>query len=235
MYAAAFVVLVVLAILIQVGVHAVRTDPRDSRAIAYRELQMNTLQPGEKVYGVVSVFQRPAISYFRATRGLLVLTNQRLLYLGLEPRDLLAAADVPPTFEERDFPIDTLVQVDAGRTFFGITKAIVIRTPNETLRLGIPSSAEIPANQLIATMEKRHTHAVVMSAQHRAYLARVDAQRRAAEAARHKPQFYVVRRGDALGSIATIWNTTPGQLRAWNRLPNNTIRVGESLMVRPAL
>src|SRR5262249_55394102 len=131
--------LIVLVVVAQFLVHMARTDPRDTRAIAERELQLNTLQPGEHAIRTVSVFRRPPINYFRATRGLLVLTNQRLLYLGLEPRDLLAAPDLPPTFEERDFPIDTLVRVTSGRTFFGAAKAIVILTPNERLDLGVPS------------------------------------------------------------------------------------------------
>src|SRR5579885_1595234 len=96
LYAIGFAAFVALVILIQFAVHMARTDPRDTRAIAERELRLNTLQPGEQVYRMVSVFKRPAISYFRATRGLLVLTNKRLLYLGLEPRDLLAAPDLPP-------------------------------------------------------------------------------------------------------------------------------------------
>src|SRR3954464_3831824 len=134
LYVIVFAVLIAVAILVQFGVHMARTDPRDSRAIAERELRVNTLQPGEHVYRAVSVFKRPAINYFRATRGLLVLTNKRLLYLGLEPRDLLAAPDLPPTFEAQDFPIDTTGKVAAGRTFFGLAKALVITTPSSTLR-----------------------------------------------------------------------------------------------------
>src|SRR5262249_30314976 len=95
----------VVAIALQFVVHMARAEPRDARAIAERELEVNTLQPGEHVIRSVSVFMRPAIEYFRATRGLLVLTDKRLLYLGLQPRDLLAAPDLPPTFEERDFPL----------------------------------------------------------------------------------------------------------------------------------
>ena len=90
-YAIGALVVFGLAIVIQSLVHMARTDPRDSRAIAERELQVNSIQPGERVHRQVSVFKRPAIDYFRATRGLLVLTERRLLYLGLEPRDLLAA------------------------------------------------------------------------------------------------------------------------------------------------
>ena len=230
-----FAALVVVAIVVQLIVHMARTDPRDSRAIAERELRVNTLQPGERVFRMVSVFKRPVIDYFRATRGLLVLTNQRLLYLGLEPRDLLAAPDLPPTFEERDFPIDTLVRVSAGRTFFGIAKAVVISTPNERLKLGVPSSAWPQADLIIVGMNVRHDRAVAQSAQQRAMLARAEAQRREAEAARRKAKFYTVKRGDALGSIATIWNTTPEKLQAWNKLPTNKIRVGQVLLVRPAL
>lgn len=234
-YMLGFAALIALAIVAQLVVHMIRTDPRDSRAIAERELRLNTLQPGERVLRMVSVFKRPAIDYFRATRGLLVLTNQRLLYLGLEPRDLLAAPDLPPTFEQRDFPIDTLVHVSTGRTFFGIAKAIVISTPTETLKLGVPSAAWPQANLIVMGMSVRHDRAVALSAQQRAMLARAEAQRRAAEAARRKAKFYTVKRGDALGSIATIWNTTPDKLQTWNRLPTNKIRVGQVLLVRPAL
>ena len=84
-------------------------------------------------------------------------------------------------------------------------------------------------------MQVRHDKAVTLAAQQRQLLAKADAQRRAAEAERRKAKYYTVRRGDALGSIATIWNTTPEKLQAWNKLPNNRIRVGQVLMVRPAL
>jgi hypothetical protein len=235
MYTLVFVALVAVAIVVQLIVHMARTDPRDSRAIAERELRLNTLQPGERVFRMVSVFKRPAIDYFRATRGLLVLTDKRLLYLGLEPRDLLAAPDLPPTFEERDFPLDTLVHVSSGRTFFGIAKAVVITTPNEQLKLGVPSAAWPQADLIVVGMKVRHDRAVAQRAQQRALLAKAEAQRREAEAARRKAKFYTVRRGDALGSIATIWNTTPDKLQAWNHLSGNKIRVGQTLMVRPAL
>ena len=235
MYAIIFIGLIVVTILAQFAVHMARTDPRDARAIAERELQVNTLLPGERVYRMVSVFKRPAINYFRATRGLLALTNKRLIYLGLEPRDLLAAPDLPPTFEERDFSLDTTVHVSSGRTFFGIAKAIVIETPNESLRLGVPSAAWPRANLLIIAMDVRRDKAVVLATQQRQSLVKAEAERKAAEAERRKAKYYTVRKGDALGSIATIWNTTPDKLRAWNRLPDNRIRVGEVLLVRPAI
>ena len=148
---------------------------------------------------------------------------------------MLAAPDLPPTFEQRDFPIDTMVHVSAGRTFFGIARAIVIQTPNEKLKLGVPSGAWPQANVMIAAMDARRDKAVAASAQQAAFRAKAEAQRKAAEASRRKAKFYTVKRGDALGNIATIWNTTPDKLREWNKLPDNRIRVGQTLMVKPAL
>jgi LysM repeat protein len=230
-----FAILIGLVIAVQFAVHIVRTDPRDARAIAERELQLNTLQPNEHVYRMVSVFKRPAISYFRATRGLLVLTNKRLLYLGLEPRDLLAAPDLPPTFEEREFAIDTNVTVKSGRTFFWIAPAIVIQTPSEELRLGVPSGSLPQANLMITAMEVRHDKAIVASAEQKKELVRAEAQRKAAEVERRKAKYYTVRKGDAVATIATQWNTTPDRLRAWNKLPDNKIRIGQVLLVKPAI
>lgn len=235
LYTIIFAVLIAVTVLVQFAIHMARTDPRDARAIAQRELEVNTLQPGEKVYRMVSVFKRPAISYFRATRGLLVLTNKRLLYLGLEPRDLLAAPDLPPTFEEREFPLDTTVRVSAGRTFFWLAKAVVIETPDESLRVGVPSGAWPQADILVLAMDARRDKAVAASAEQKKFLAKAEAMRKAAEAERRKAKYYTVRRGDAVGSVATMWNTTADRLRQWNTLPNNNIRVGQVLLVRPAL
>jgi hypothetical protein len=227
--------LVALAVAAQFLVHMARTDPRDSRAIAERELKVNSLQSGEHVVRQVSVFKRPAIDYFRATRGLLVLTDRRLLYLGLEPRDLLAAPDFPPTFEERDFPLDTTVRVTSGRTFFGIAKAVVITTPHDNIKLGVPAGVWGDASAIVADMDVRYKKAVVASTQQAEFRARAERQRKQAEIERKKAKYYTVRRGDALGSIATMWNTTTDRLRDWNRLSNNNIRAGQVLLVRPEI
>jgi hypothetical protein len=233
-YAIAFAVLAVIAILVQFAIHIARTEPRDTTAIAERELRLNTLASGEQIARTVIVFRRPIIDYFRATHGLLVLTNRRLIYLGLQPRDLLASPDLPPTFDERDFPIDTLVRITSGRTFFGLAKAIKISTPNGSIILGVTSKSWPNAAGLISEMETRHKRVLAEGVRQRELRARAEAARRAAEVRRRKAQYYTVRRGDALGSLATQWNTTPDKLRAWNRLSGNTIKIGQTLMVKPA-
>lgn len=226
--AAVFLAIVVLL------VRALRADPRDDRAIAERELRVNTLQPGEQVRRAVSVFKRPAISYFRATRGIIALTDRRLVYLGVVPRDVLAAPDLPPTFEQAEFPLDTSVHISSGRTLLGLAKAIVITTPTDHVRLGVPSAAAASADMLIAAVNAQRDRAVAEAAQLGAEMKRIEAARREAELSRKKAKYYVVRRGDALGGIATLWNTTTDQLREWNHIEGNKIRVGQSILVRPA-
>jgi hypothetical protein len=233
-YVVGFAVLALLAVLVQFAIHMARTEPRDTTTIAERELRVNTLTPAEQIVRAVPVFRRPVIDYFRATHGLLVLTNKRLIYLGLQPRDLLASPDMPPTFDQHDFPIDTLVRVSSGRTFFGLAKAVKIETPNGTLKLGVTAQSWSNASELIATMETRHKRVLAEGVRQKELRARADSARRVSEARRRKPQFYTVRRGDALASIANQWNTTPDKLRSWNKLPGNTIKIGQSLMVRPA-
>lgn len=227
---------VVLAgLFLQFAIHTYRTDPRDARAIAERELRLNTLGDGERVIRLVSVFQRPWIDYFRATRGLLVLTNRRLLFLGLEPRDLLAAGDSPPTFEERDFPVDTLVRLRPGRTFFGIARGVIVDTPEGTYRFGVPSEAWGKASLLLHSIAARHDRLYAEGVREAKRRDALETQQRLAAQEARKAKYYVVRRGDALSTIASRWNTSPDSLRARNNLTTNKIRVGQQLLVKPQL
>lgn len=232
-YGLVLVALVLAVVAGQFAVHSYRTAPRDTRAMTERELRLNTLGANEQVYRMAPVFQRSALDYFRATRGLLVLTNRRLLFLGLEPRDLLASSDAPPTFEERDYPIDTLVRLRPGRTFFWIAKAVQIDTPQGTTAYGVPAESWSKAELLLSAMEARYQKLYAEGARQKQLRLRADAERKAAELEARRPQYYVVKRGDALSSIATEWNTTPENIRAWNKITGNTIKAGETLLVRP--
>ena len=224
--------LVLVAILIQFVVHTYRTDPRDTRAIVERELRVNTLRPTERVDQAVSVFQRPAIDYFRATRGVLVLTNQRLLYLGVQPRDLLASGEAPPTFEQRDFAIDTLVRLSAGRTFFQIAKAVVVNTPGGKTKFGVPSGAWPQADTLMQELNSRYAAVYAEGRRQGRMRHERELELRSARVASLRPVRYLVKPRDAVSTIATQWNTTPERIRAWNHLVNDRIRIGQALIVR---
>ncbi len=224
---------VIIGLLVQFAIHTYRTEPRNTSAIAERELRLNTLVDGERVVRMVAVFQRPWIDYFRATRGLLVLTDRRLLFLGLEPRDLLASGDSPPTFTEHDFQVDTAVQLRPGRTFFGIAKALVVDTPDGNYRFGVPSQAWGKASLMLHSIAARHERLVAIGVKQANVRAGIDAQRKLAQQEAAKAKYYTVKRGDALASVAARWNTTADRLREWNNLPGNKIRIGQTLLVKP--
>lgn len=234
-YGALFVTLAVLIVIAQVVLHGMRTEPRDSRMIADREFEVNVLQSGERVEHIISVVRRTPIDYFRATRGVLALTNKRIVFLGLRPRDMLAPADAPATFEERDFPIDTAVSVTSGRAMAMLTKGVIVRTPDETIRLGVPEASWAEAEKLVAKMTTSRAGAQATAQSQESLRKVADAEWKRAVESWHKAQYYTVRRGDALGSIATQWNTTTERLQQLNKLPDNRIRVGQTLLVRDAM
>lgn len=151
-YAAVLISVAMLLIVVQIVLHSMRTEPRDSRMIADRELTVNVVEPGENVLQVVSVVRRMPVDYFRATRGVLALTNKRIVFLGLRPRDMLAPSDAPPSFEQQDFPLDTAVSVKTGRVMGWLSKGIIVDTPDETIRLAVPGTAWPDAQKLASRM-----------------------------------------------------------------------------------
>ena len=234
-YAVVLISVAALIIVVQLVLHSMRTEPRDSRMIADRELAVNVIEPGERVEQAVSVVRRLPVDYFRATRGILALTNKRVVFLGLRPRDMLAPSDAPPSFEEQDFPLDTAVSVRTGRVMGWLMKGVIVQTPDETIRLAVPGTAWADAQKLAGRMTTSRDAAVARAKQQEELRKVADAQWKQAVAAWKKPQYYTARRGDALGSIATMWNTTPQKLQQLNKLPDNRIRVGQSLLVREAM
>lgn len=236
--------LAVAMTMLQIAYHSVRSDPRDARAYAERELRLTLLKPNERVLAMVDVLQRPAIDYFRTTRGLLVLTDApgdaqkpiggRLIYLGLQPRDPLSPADAPPTFDEREWPVDTSVVVAPTRTFFLLSRAISVEAPREQkLVVGLGSSAQDDADKLEAGLARKYAALRAVGWQRRE-------ARRAAARARfagvyegRRVWYHTIRRGEALASVAKMFQVTPESLRSWNGITGDRIRIGEQLVVKP--
>jgi len=226
----------------QIAVHAVRADPRDSRVYAERELRLSVLHPNEKVLAGVSVWQRPAIDYFQPTRGLLVLTDApgdsanpvggRLIYLGLQPRDPLSPPDAPPTFDERDWPVDTTVAVTPTRTLLYLSRALRVATPREHLTVGVPSPASADADALLQAVNKKYSMMRAVGWQRREARRARDRAHLVAVHEGRREWFHTVRRGEALVSIARMFNTTPDQIRALNGLVGDRIKGGQKLKVK---
>ena len=234
-----------LAILVtagQIAVHAVRSDPRDALVYAERELELSVLHPNEKVLATVSVWQRPAIDYFRPTRGLLVVTDApgdsanpvggRLIYLGLQPRDPLSRPDAPPTFDEREWPLDTAVVVTPTRTLFYLSRAINIAAPRERLTVGVPSPASANADAVLRAVGKKYSLLRAVGWQRREARRATDRERQIAAQQGRREWFHTVRRGEALASVAKMFNTTPDELRSLNGITGDKIKLGQKLKVK---
>jgi hypothetical protein len=223
----------ILVVLIQLALYMRRAEPRDARAILQRELTTNDLQPGEQVVRSVRVYRRSPADYFRATRGLLVLTDRRLVYLGAPPRDIAGAADAPPAFDQREFRIDTLVTLAPSFAVLGFTRALVVDTPDGALKLAVPSGAWPTAQLLRTAWDLRHRKLEQIGTwAARVRDARAELKRQLDEYMR-QPVYHVVRPGDAMSSIASWYEVPVDSIARLNGIVNNRIRVGDRLLIRP--
>jgi hypothetical protein len=243
-YLAWVVGLAILVTAAQIAYHAVRSDPRDATLYATRQLRFSVMRPDERTVVSVKVSQRPAIDYFRATRGILVLTaapgdslrpfGGRLNYLGLQPRDPLSPPDAPPTFDEREWPVDTSVVVAPTRTFMLLARALKISAPTEaSLTVAVSGATQSSVDSLLAQLKWRYDSLRVVGRERREERRARDRARLAAIYNGRREWYHTVRRGDALASIAKTFNTTPDSLRKWNQVEGNRIRIGEKLLVKP--
>ena len=224
--------LAVLVVLIQLALYMRRAEPRDARAIVQRELATNVLQPGERVVRSVPVFRRSPADYFRATRGLVVLTDRRLIYLGAPPRDITGASDAPPMFDQREFRIDTLVAIEPSFAILGFSRALVVDTPDDALKLAVQSGAWPSAQLLRKAWDVRHEKLQLIGQwADRVREARADLKRQLDEY-RRQPVYHVVRPGDAMSSIASWYEVPVDSIARLNGIENNRIRIGQRLLIR---
>jgi LysM domain len=158
----------------------------------------------------------------------------RMIYVGLQPRDPLSPPDAPPTFDEREWPIDTLVRIAPTRTFFYVAHALSVAAPREPkLVLGYPAGAASDAEAVRSTIARKYATMRAIGwrqreerrARDRARLVQIYAGRRA--------WYHTVKRGEALSSVASLYGATPDELRQWNNLVGDRIRIGQTLLVKP--
>jgi LysM repeat protein len=208
-------------------VHVSTTEPRDTRSRVMREARAGVLDADEPVLATVPVYQRPADDYFRATRGVLLLTDRRLVHVALLPRDIFITDAEPDAFVRRAFPIDTTAPLSAGRGFLGIDRAIVVEAPAARVSLAVADEHWDEARRVLDAVA------------HRQASERAIAERRAAVAlamadAARLPVHHIVRRGEALSTIARRYGRTVEELQEINALEGARIRVGQVLVVKPA-
>ena len=221
-----------LVVVMQLLFYLRKHDPRDVRTIVERELTLNTLQPDERVIRSVPVFRRAGVDYFRQTRGLLVLTDKRLIYLGVPPRDITGASNGPPAFDQREFRTDTLTTMEPSFALLGFARALRIDTPEGSVNLGVPSGSWQKALLMREAFDARHRKLYALGVwAKRVRDARAQLQRDLAEF-RRQPVYHVVRPGDAISSIASWYETSPEKIQELNGIVGNKIKVGQKLLIR---
>ena len=218
--------LAVVLILAGIAVHVYRTEPRPARALVERELRGGLLASDEQLERIATVFQRRPSDYLRATRGIIALTDKRIIYVGIAPRDVLGPNEAAPAFESRDFAIDTGTAVVAGHAMLGAFHAVVFRHGDDRSAFGVSDADWDDAKAIIAGVHARQ-------AIQRAEAARIRRAREVADSIARAPKWHVVGRGEALSTIATLYGTTPEKLRELNQLTSDRIKIGQRLLVKP--
>jgi LysM domain-containing protein len=195
-----------------------------ARAAADRELRLS-LEPGERLESKAYVTQRWLVDYERETHGVLAGTDRRLLFIGVRPGGLPEARDEPPAFDVRAFPYDTLTAVRRTRVFFGRAAGIEIRGGGRRESFGVDGDQWNDVDSVSAGLARR-AEAQRAAAAHEALVQRIIAARPDVR------EFYTVKRGDALISIARIYGLTPDSLQRLNGLPDERVKIGQQLLVR---
>jgi len=203
-------------------------DAPKAWSAADRELQGGMLHFGEKIERKAKVFMRRPSDYYRGANGILYATNDRLIFVGVEPGSKFENADAPPLILSQEFPNDTLLTMKPGRLYFLTAHGVRVAHP------GVPRGefAAVPGQERALDSLVEYVNAIHDTQRREA--ARERRLREAVAALIKEPIYYIVRRGDALFSIARKFDTTPEQLQQWNQLEGDRVKIGQRLLVKPA-
>lgn len=226
---AVIVIVLVVAALVAFGytVFMRHVDAPGAWAAAERELRAGSLHYGEKVERWAKVYQRRPTDYFRGANGVLYATNDRIIFIGIAPTDKLESEDAPSVILSDEFPNDTVLSLKQKRIYFLTAHGVEVSYPGRVTSLYAAIKGENRAlDDLVNHVNTRIT-ALRDTAAHERRL------RRAVAELIEEPLYYTIRRGDALSLIARRFDTTPDELKKWNRLPNDRVRIGDNLLVKP--
>jgi LysM repeat protein len=203
-------------------------DAPKAWASAARELQGGMLHFGEKVQRQARVFIRRPSDYYRSANGILYATNDRLIFIGVAPGEKLASADAPATIVSQEFPNDTLLDMKGRRLYFLTAHGVSVTHPGVTRAVFAATSGQGAAlDSLVDYVNATHES-------QRAAAAKEARLRRAVAALVKEPLYYTVKRGDALSLIATKFGATADQIRQWNQIEGDRVKIGQKLLVKPA-
>jgi len=195
---------------------------------ADRELRGGMLQYGEKVQRTAKVFMRRPSDYYRGANGVLYATNDRLIFIGVAPGSKFESADAPPMIVSQEFPNDTLLDLRGTRLYFLTAHGVRVSHP------GVPRGEFAAIRGQEAALDSLTDYVNAIHASQKKEAASERRLRQAVDAMIKQPLYYTVRRGDALSLIATKFDATADQIRQWNQLEGDRVKIGQRLLVKPA-
>lgn len=201
-------------------------DAPTAWAAAEREINNGVLRFGEKVERKAKVFQRNPTDYYRGSNGILFGTTERLIFIGQTPADKLETADAPARIVVREIPNDTTLTLRRKRVYFLTSPGVVAYRGKQMERYAAYSGEGDALDALI-------THINIHHQTQRALAAREKRLREVVARIVREPIYYTVKRGDALSIIAGKFEATPDNIRKWNNLAGDRVRIGDQLMVKP--
>jgi hypothetical protein len=194
---------------------------------ADRELQGGMLHYGEKLERKAKVFVRRPSDYYRGANGILYATNDRVIFIGVAPSEKLDSPDAPPTILTQEFPNDTLLRLQSRRLYFLTAHGVDITRP------GVPRGQFAAISGQEAALDSLTNYVNRIHDAQRTAAAKELRLRQAVAALIREPIYYTVKRGDALSLIATKFGATADQIRQWNQLEGDRVKIGQRLLVKP--
>jgi hypothetical protein len=204
-----------------------RADAPAAWTQAERELKGSVLQYGERVERIARVYLRQPTNYFRAANGLLVATQRRLLFVGIEPKDQLSSPDAPAAIITDEFVDDTLLHLDPGRVYALTAHGVRVQRSGKSVVYAAKRGHNAELDSLVRYVNVGH-------ARQRREAAREQHLREQVAEMLRQPLKYEVKRGDALSTIATKFGATQDQIRQWNHMTSDKVRIKDTLIVKPA-
>ncbi|MGI9043703.1 MAG: LysM peptidoglycan-binding domain-containing protein [Gemmatimonadaceae bacterium] len=201
-------------------------DARGAWQAAARELNGGMLHYGERVEVFAKAFKRRPTDYYRASNGLLVATNERVIFIGISPSDKLRSEDAPPRILQYEFPNDTMLTLKKRRLYMLTAKGVRIAHGSSAVQDFAASPGDEESLVKLADRVNQRLDALRVEA------IRETRIRSGIAALINQPIRYVVRRGDAISSIASRFDTTPENIRAWNNIVGDRVRIGDTLIVK---
>jgi hypothetical protein len=201
-------------------------DARGAWRSAARELNGGMLHYGEHVEKFAKAFLRRPTDYYRASNGLLVATNDRVIFIGIAPSDKLENEDAPQTILQYEFPNDTLLTMKKERLYALTAHGVRVSHPASGTQIFAASRGDESALDSVIDHVNRRLDALRVEA------IRERRIRAAVKRLIEQPIRYVVKRGDAISSIASRFDTTPENIRKWNNIVGDRVRIGDTLIVK---